>query len=150
MSVDGKAAPQNGRAIELDPGEHLFQSSGPVPETLRRVVLEGQREQRIEFGCAAAQKPRPVTLALSLVAVSVIGAAGFVGFGLDGLAHERELEACKGACDDRRVDGTLYRFIAADVSLGISAVALGVAAWLWFRSGNASTAATGSLAGVHF
>jgi hypothetical protein len=150
MSIDGKPSPRNGQAIEVDPGEHVFQVSGPVPETLHRVVLESQREQRIEFACVDAPRPRPVTLTLALIGVSVVGAAGFVGFGLDGLAHQRELETCKGACDDRRVDGTLYRYIAADVSLGISAVALGVAAWLWFRSANTSTAAIGSLDSVHF
>ncbi|HEX4621862.1 MAG TPA: hypothetical protein VH208_09885, partial [Myxococcaceae bacterium] len=43
------------------------------------------------------------------------------------------LGACKGHCSPGAVDAARTKFIVADVSLGVSVAAFGLASWLFFR-----------------
>jgi hypothetical protein len=133
VSIDGAPVSVNGLPIELDPGEHEFSVRGLEPERVRRNVTEGNGSQRIEFLCPEVSK-RPTVAIGALVGTSVLAASSFAYFGLDAIGRRHDLDACKGDCDPRRVDAAFYRFVAADVSLGVGLVTLGIAAWLWFRS----------------
>jgi hypothetical protein len=140
VSIDGKQASVTGTALELDPGEHVFVlSKKGSAQTLTRVVSELERGLRIEFACVDPPKPRPVALTLSLLGVSALGLGSFAYFGVTGLSRKNDLEACKGACDNRLVDNVQNRFLAADISVGVSALALGLASFIWFSSANSSS-----------
>jgi hypothetical protein len=149
VTIDGKQATISGTALELDPGEHVFVLSSKrgagasepqtQTQTLRRVVSERERGLRIEFACVDPPKPRPVAVTLSLLGVSALSLGSFAYFGLTGLSRKNDLESCKGACENRLVDNVQNRFIAADISVGVSALALGLASFIWFSSAGSSS-----------
>jgi hypothetical protein len=139
LKLDGQPLLYDGRALELDPGEHVFELVGTKPETFRATVLEGQRTQPIHFQCTDPAPPRPIVLPLALLSVSALGFAGFGFFGLSGMSKRSDLEACRGRCSDSDVDSAFHHFVAADISLGVGVLALGVASVIWFSSGGTDT-----------
>lgn len=150
IKIDGEVVKSDGKALEVDPGEHVFELAGTRPETFRRTVLEGQRTQAIQFACTDPPAPRPVALIATLAGVGVLGLAGFGVFGLDGRSRQDDLETCKGNCDGGAVDDTFYRYLAADISLGVGVVALGVASVLWFTTAPKESKTSLRLDGLHF
>jgi hypothetical protein len=90
----------------------------------------------------SAPKAKPVVATLALLGVSALAAGSFAYFGLDGVARRNDLDGCKGHCDARLVDDAFYRFVAADISLGISALSLGLASFLWFRNSGTESKVT--------
>jgi hypothetical protein len=151
LKLDGQAVTYDGKALEVDPGEHVFDLVGAKPESFRATVLEGQRSQSIHFQCNEPPPPRAIALPLALLGVSALGFAGFGYFGVTGLSERSDLQACRGHCPDADVDSAYYRFLAADISLGVGILALGVASFVWFNGANSdSKRATRDLTRVHF
>jgi hypothetical protein len=66
---------------------------------------------------------------------SALALGGFVFFAVDGKDAEHGLDACSPRCSDDAVSDVRMRYIAADVLLGTSIVALGLAAYLFFSRG---------------
>jgi hypothetical protein len=156
VSFDGSPLLERlaGRAVEVDPGEHVFRfepADGP-PAERRVVVHEGEKGQRIEVRLGASSSsssssssgPRsmpersvgertasPPIAAYAAGGVGLLALGSFAFFGLSGLHQRESLLACRGACADADVDALQRKFLIADVSLGISVVALGVATILW-------------------
>lgn len=136
----------DGKAVEVDPGEHRFRIERPGAEAVEQelVVREGDKLRRVEvvFGQASATPPatdgeRDVTPAFWIV-----GSAGLVGLTLfgalagAGLAKKNDLDdrACAPACPSSDVDEARSLFLGADISLGIGLAALAVAPILYFTS----------------
>lgn len=151
--VDDRPHLADGRAFEIDPGEHVFRlQSVQAPETLRRTVVEGGKGQRVAFACRGIEPPpvaaisasRPVVLAGTLAAVAAIGLGTFGYFGIDGLSSRAELEACRSHCSDRDVDAVERSFLVADVALGVAIVAGVAASIVWWTSPGASSKAQAS------
>jgi hypothetical protein len=151
----------NGRAADVDPGEHVFRfepASGP-PEERRVLIHEAEKGQRIEvrFGEAPPAAPvaeparrgsgspspshSPPIAAYVAGAVGVVALGSFALFGITGLHGREDLLPCRGACSDAAVDKVQRDFLAADISLGISVVAFGVATILWLAHREAETPA---------
>jgi hypothetical protein len=63
----------------------------------------------------------PVILASS---VALAGGAGFAYFGLTARAEDRRLDDCVPACTQERVDAVKYKYLLANVSLGVGAAGL--------------------------
>jgi hypothetical protein len=136
-----------GRAVDVDPGEHVFRfepADGPAVE--RRVLVhEGEKGQRIEvrLGASSSSSGRPSEglvrersdsppiAAYVAGGVGLLALGSFAYFGLSGLHQREDLLACRGACGDAEVDAVQRKFLIADVSLGISVVVLGAATILW-------------------
>lgn len=128
----------DGRAIELDPGEHTFtfQHADAPPVEVTVVVREGDKGRRVEATLAAPDAPTPVApeedafeipvATWILGATGVIGVGLFAGLGAAGLSQRGELDdlGCKPNCDASEVDGARGLFLAADISLAIGAAAL--------------------------
>jgi hypothetical protein len=138
VHIDDQPIALDGRAVELDPGEHrlVVQARGERAE--RRVLLrEGERMRRIEF--TVGPKPRkpppppgfePHPVAWVLMAVASVASAGFVTLAVVGKVKESELRGCAPLCvndagepalDEVRTMRQLY--LGADISLGISMAA---------------------------
>jgi hypothetical protein len=151
VSVDGRVLTTHleGRAIPVDPGKHRFSftAAGRRETQVDVIINEGIKHRlimaelgqplaeptpAIELAAPPAQPARPMRpLARGLFVASAIGLAGFAGFGLWGLSQEHSLnDECAPGCSPARVDTVRRRYLAADVSLAIGAIALGLGAYL--------------------
>jgi hypothetical protein len=142
LKIDGTAVEFSGRAIELDPGEHEFSVSGKRGvESIKRAVVESKRAQAIDFTCADVEPKRSFLVPGILLGVSAVGAVSFAGFGIDGLTRRGNLNDCRGRCASEPVDIAERSFLIADISLGVSVLALGAAAFVWFLAPKPRTTA---------
>jgi len=68
--------------------------------------------------------------AATLIGVGLVGVASFTVLGLRARSGEEALERCRPNCSEGRVDSVEMRYLLANVSIGVSALALGTATWL--------------------
>jgi hypothetical protein len=147
VSVDGKLVLEkvDGRAVELDPGEHVIGVSvtGMPVEEQRIVATQSQKDRQLSFGDARAPAckkgvierpppPPPVQTERSPMTVAglVLGGLGLgalatsAGFGIAGFVQRGELEDCK-PCSEQRIDHVRRTFIIGDVLLASGTALLG-------------------------
>jgi hypothetical protein len=133
----------DGRSREVDPGRHRFhfEAAGFVPVERELVVLEGHETQRLSVTLELEPKPlrprprMPVPVAsYALAGVGALGLASFAYFGLNGNHKKDQLSSCEPACPPSQRAPIQRDYLAADVSLGVSLVSLGVSAWLALAS----------------
>jgi len=151
----------DGRAIPIDPGPHTlrFEAEGQTPIDQTVLIREGEQRRSISVrfpppgapgasataanppDAAPPESPRPPSPSRVPVAAITVGAVGLVAlgsfafFGITGKNDLANLHATCGVthtCAQSDVDATRTRLIVADVSLGVSVVAIGVATVLFF------------------
>jgi hypothetical protein len=137
----------DGRAIDVDPGEHTlrFETMGRPPRTQQLLVREGQkaREVSVRFEAVAAPAEEnkgglgwPVWLSGG---VTVAALATFTGFGIAGVSHRSDLlDTCSHRCTDDEKSAVDQKFLVADIALGVAAIA-GAATVLLLLTGSSST-----------
>ncbi|AUX26318.1 uncharacterized protein SOCEGT47_068790 [Sorangium cellulosum] len=156
VSMDGEllASRLDGKAIDVDPGEHVFRFELPPYEPIERrvIILEGEKARvlSVHFGDAADARrsppppaPRPPAPAIeerrpvpasvyALGGVALVGAGVFTGFALTG-ASERSslLSRCAPSCTDEEVRPVQLKFLIADIALG-TGIAAAASATLLF------------------
>lgn len=146
VSVDGEllATRMEGKAIDVDPGMHVFRFEVPPydPVEQRIVIREGEKDRALSVTLApqpgtayeAAKPPpppleevRPVPAAVFVLGGGVLaGLAAFTGLGASGLVVRSSLASASGCapfCTGAQIQPVRTRFLAADVSLGVAAVA---------------------------
>lgn len=156
VSIDG--APRldrlDGRAVQLDPGEHLlrFERQG-TPAMEQRVLLhEGEKRRviAVRFGGSGAaprasgsSKPgpsapeptasRPVPTAIFVLGgLAIAGGATFAALAQTAKGDDKRLaEICAPRCAEEDVDAVRLKLIVANSALGVGVAALGTAAVLW-------------------
>ncbi|MDP8999080.1 MAG: hypothetical protein M3O46_03105 [Myxococcota bacterium] len=149
VTIDGEvvALRLDGLPFSVNPGLHTFRfevsSEDPIEEQV--TLAEGEsRTLDVRFGhpepVAIVEGPppemhRPVPkLAFVLGGVSVAGIVGFAGFGLWGLTQRISLQSsCSPTCSDGQVSSVRTKLLAADVSLGIAAVAAAGGAYVYLN-----------------
>jgi hypothetical protein len=138
----------DGKAIELDPGEHTFRFETPGFAALEQTVIvrEGDKNRRIGVVFSAGPvSPPPVDpdgdrdISPAFWASGAVGVAGLVLFGalgLTGLQQRSDLDeqGCAPNCDPDDVDQTRALFIGADVSLAIGIAGLALTPVFYFTS----------------
>jgi hypothetical protein len=167
VTLDGQPLVEqlDARAIEVDPGDHTFRfERGQEPPVETRVLVrEGEKAQLVTVTLgvapsAEAELPtrRPSVHAGPPVSSIVLGALGvttlasFTYFGLSGRADYLDLEqSCAPGCTSAQVTPGRTKLIVADVSLGISVVSLGIAAYLWIAHARGAHTANDSRAHGH-
>ncbi len=144
LSVDGRSVPIDGSSLEVDPGPHeLIANSGVLSSHLQVMAIESDANRRVEL---TLQAPKPVEVAAPppvpqahrskvpayvLSGVAALGAASFGYFALSGHAELGQLDHCKPYCEPDDVKRVRTKYLVADVSLGVSLVALaGAGVWL--------------------
>jgi hypothetical protein len=139
----------DGMAIPVDPGEHrfVFTRVGEAPVVQTLTIEQGQKFRAIDVVIGSppnlAQQPASgapssvdsgvsdrTVAAASLIGVGVVGVTGFTILGLRARSGEEALERCKPNCSEGRVDSVKMRYLFANVSLGVGALALGAATYL--------------------
>jgi hypothetical protein len=149
VRVDGALVQErlDGRAIDLDPGEHVvrFERADRAPVERRVVVAEGEKARVLRLDLLPpppAPVPAPAPLPApappetapmpwtfyALGGAGLIAFGGFAIFGLAGLRGERDLEDCSPNCAASRIDAVRRDYVVADVFLAASVVAVSAAA----------------------
>lgn len=143
VELDGAAFADHldGRAVELDPGRHhfRFEAIGLVPKQQDLVLLEQHELQHLRVALApepVPHRPAPSLPAASyaLGGVGALGLGSFAFFGLTGNHKKSELDSCKPACNEDLKSPIQRDYLVADISLGVSLVSLGIAAYLALAS----------------
>jgi hypothetical protein len=149
VTVDGVASADaaSGKAVELDPGQHVFEASaGERRARVEAVIKVGEKRRQLTLAFApraplaplapvapAAEPPprRPVWVGASAIGVGVVGLTSFAVFGALASGDVSRLEGdCKPLCDDSAIDAARTKALVADISLGVGLVALAAGAYL--------------------
>lgn len=134
--VDGTlvASRIDGKAIDLDPGEHHVRFE-PTKEHAHEVVVvmhEGEQDRAIGVDLPAPPMHRPVPAGVWVTGALGVAAFGAFGaFGAWGLADLGSLSYCKGMCFQGDVDRVNTKYAVADIALGVGVISLAVAV-VWF------------------
>lgn len=157
VSFDGKqiATSLDGRAIEVDPGVHVFrfETDGQEPVERKVVIREGVKnhELTVRFGDVDAQPAAPSSSVGSVadrdmeatrpvpVIVYVFGGLGVAGlatsvyFQAGGLSKRSELDdrGCKPYCPVDDVDAAKRDILMGDIALGVGIASLGAATYFY-------------------
>ncbi len=150
----------DGKAIELDPGEHTFVfRRGKDEQRVTVIVLEGDKNRPISVTFPDKTKPDPGpeepgaggerVISPGFWISGSVGLAGlvlFAGLGGAGLAKKSGLDdrACSPFCPSNEVDEVRGLFLGADISLGIGLAGLAVAPIFYFTSPVTARAPAGS------
>jgi hypothetical protein len=146
LFVDGelRASGIDGKAMELDPGNHVFRIEAPnaPPVSLNTIVREGEKLKvvRIELPSkkeSVFRRGGELTPAQSAPAKEAMTPRRPVPWtvyataGISGSADKRDLEPCKPECSAAQLSDVRAQFIVADVLLGVTVIALGTATYLF-------------------
>jgi len=146
LQVDGRPVVIDGSDLEVDPGAHeLSATSGALSAHLRVMAIESELGRRVALVLQApAPKPLPVLPpapepapraywpVYTLGGVAAVAAASWGYFGLSGRAGMDRLDDCKPYCARGDVESVRNKYYAADISLGVSVVALVGAGYFLF------------------
>lgn len=139
----------DGKAIELEPGEHVFrfETDGAPPVSLTMVVHEAEKNRVVPVhfvgphhdAPAVAAAPgadvtsRPVPAGVYVLGgVGLVGLAGFTVIGAIGKSDESSLKSsCSPNCAKTDIDAVRTKYALADVSLGVGVASLAAAA-IWY------------------
>lgn len=140
----------DGKAIEMDPGEHTFRFElpGEAPFETRFVVREGDKLQRLDArspraSVTEATRPVPWTV-FALAGVGVATGAVFAYAGLAGTSAKGDLEGCTPDCPHSEVSAVRAKFLVADVFLGLSLLSFGAATYLYLTRGTVAPIRAGA------
>lgn len=148
VTVDGRVVAKrlDGRPIALDPGQHAFVFSIPGQGEVRVEALlkAGVKNREIvaDFPAKTAagpglEAPRPPVAFWVLAGVGTVGVASFGLFAALGESEYQDLKAsCAPACSTSDTESVDTKFLVADISLGVAAVAYAGAAYFYFSSPN--------------
>jgi hypothetical protein len=145
------AAELDGRAIDLDPGRHMFhfERSGSDPVVVDVLLAEGEKTRAIVATFAAppsasgapatpegtpvasralvgressaTKRPVPWTV-YAAAGVALAASAGWAYFGIEGLSDRSALASCKGHCSSGPVQSASTDLDVADVFMAVSLV----------------------------
>jgi len=146
IDAERVAARLDGRALEIDPGEHVlrFRSAQGTTIEQRILIREGDRGRAVLVRFPASPRPpasgatptHPVPdrpsggispLGVAFGGVALLAVASFATFAVWGKVKQNELDDCAGHCHPEDLDKMHTRYLIADVSLGVAAVATGAA-----------------------
>lgn len=152
LSIDGGSPVRlTGRALRMNPGEHMAVFASPGFRTLRTPVFvtEGERLEPHDVHLqavmpkvassepmepelldtnasppAAPARSRNWTWPIAAGALGALGGASFAYFGVSAQNGERGLDRCTPACSRAQVDAVKDDYLWANVSLGVGITAL--------------------------
>ena len=167
LQVDGRSVALDGQPLELDPGPYELVATGQATSTSMQVVaVENEANRQIELVLKAPQPSLPepgrgpgsqreLELAASspdsrvpgyvLGGVGAVAAASFAYFAVTGHSGFDQLEQCKPNCSRSDVRDVRTKYLVADVSLGVSVLALAAAGYLLLRGAPERPVASGSV-----
>jgi hypothetical protein len=151
VTIDGQplATQLDGRPLDVDPGRHVVRGefSGGRSVEITVVVRATEKDRVIRLDLPAAPPPSvpppqaeapragPPVVTYVLAGVGALALGSFAYFGLSGKFEESHLAStCRPNCAEDDIRGVRRSYLAADVSLGVALVAIGVATWFALQS----------------
>jgi hypothetical protein len=150
----------SGLSTALDPGSHTVTYIWPdgFEQTQTVVVAQGEKNRRVELRrekkVAAPPPPPPPppqnvetggkstpVAAYVLGGVGVLALGSFATFAVLGKSAQSDMDGCKPYCKQEQADKMRLHYLVADISLGVSLVALGASGYL-FVSGSREPSAS--------
>jgi hypothetical protein len=175
IAIDGAAAqPLDGRALQMNPGQHLvvFEHPGYVPLRTPVFITEGEKLEphdvtltalsevgRPQLASVPARLPavpmdpappgtrpnRSWTGPIAAGAVAALGGVGLAYFGSSAKSGEQALDRCTPNCSQGSVDDVKRDYLMANLSLGVGVAALiGAGLMLLLDDGGAPNTNSGS------
>ena len=141
VKIDGsaQALPIDGRAVFLDPGQHVFMvaTRDGSEASVTTLIRESEKDRRVIVQVApraprpsdapSAEERRKISPLVPVFgAAGLLSAASFTYFALDGRSRENTLKECAPACNPSEVSKMHRSYLAADVSLGVAIASLGL------------------------
>jgi hypothetical protein len=158
----------DGMPVAMDPGEHVlrFEAVGAGAVERQVVLRVGEKRRRVAVVLHAAAPPEgapwpappeaapapspalaappaeathvsPYAYVLGGLSLAAVGA--FTYFAISGKSLENSLAgSCSPGCTDAQVAPVRRDYLAADLSLGVAAVSMGAALWLFFHPSTTS------------
>jgi hypothetical protein len=131
----------DGKPIELDPGPYTlrFEARGSSPVSVDVVAQAGVKNRVVEATFPVTDaKPEGASPPLPfwiLAGVGTVAVGSFATFAILGQEQYSDLEErCAPGCDTADSDSVRTKFLIADVSLVIAALAYGGAAYFYFAA----------------
>jgi hypothetical protein len=168
VTVDGLQVTErlDGRALELDPGERKIQFETRDGKTVefRVLIKQGDKNRRVtarfvpelargESEPASSdralpeERAGPPAGAWILTGLGVAALGSFAFFALSGKSKQEDLESrCAPSCSSDEYSSMKNQYLAADISLGVAVVSLGVATALFLSSGKSEKQETARIA----
>jgi hypothetical protein len=162
LKVDGRPVALDGQPLELDPGPYELVATGPTASaTMQVVAVENEANRQVELmlkgpsdplqgpnagqesALAGPQASRVPSYVLG--GVSAAAAGSFAYFAISGHSQLNQLEQCKPDCSRSEVRDVRTKYLLADISLGVSVVALAAAGYLLWRATPERPVASGSV-----
>jgi hypothetical protein len=149
VSVDGQVVTGHleGKAMDLNPGEHLFRfehpSFAPVEQSL--LVIEGEKNRRVlvtlrEQGQRLNARPFVPPLVYGLTAITTLALSSSIYFGISAIRERQSLtRSCAPFCSQADVDAVRTKLIVADASLAVALISGGAAVWAVLSRGSISS-----------
>ena len=165
LNLDGsaQALPVDGRAIFVDPGRHVFKvvARDGSDASVTTQIGESEKERTVIAVMplrAAVASDAPSTaegqtispLVYVFGSVGLVAAGSFTYFAIDGHNREKTLHECAPGCDPANVNQMHRSYVAADVSLGVAIVSLGLGAYFLLRPPAAPPASHFSMSSLSF
>ena len=160
--VDGEPREFVGKAVALDPGQHTIAVTAEGSKAVEQkvVLATGERNRIVTIDLALATTTTTSTATTAGTStndrsrstptwawlaggVGVLSLGGFTYFAVTGVREVARLDReCAPFCRDADVDSARHRLLYADISLGVSIVALGIAAYGIFSASRTTTTET--------
>lgn len=140
--IDGEVLVErlDGKAVEVDPGEHVLRYERAGWPSIEQMVLfrEGDKGRRVAVRFERAppkalepvSQPRPTPLiAYGLAGLGAVGVGLFATMGAVGLSQRNDLDdlGCKPNCATSDVDDVRRSFLIGDIALATGVAAIGAA-----------------------
>ena len=148
LLVDGEVRQTriDGASIAVDPGEHMLRvETAEGAASARLLVHEGAKDRPVVVTLPAApsaiaraaapaeREPRALVPwpAYALGGVAAVALGTFAYFAISGYAMQLDMKhGCSPYCPESRMTSLRQKYLAADISLGVAAVAAGAALWI--------------------
>lgn len=154
----------DGKAVEVEPGAHVFRFEDAKgegePVTVQSVVREGEKNRKVaaafgggesegsapvvDSGGHAMKASRPVPVATYVFGgVGAAAIATGVVFAIYGTSQKSDLDACKPGCAPGDVNAMTRSFAVADVAFGVGIVSSAAAVYLYLTRPRVTSRAAG-------
>lgn len=150
VSIDSapESLPADGLRIALEPGAHTLRFE--LPDGRRRVetlvLREGEKGRTVQVRFQDPESAagfRVPALTYVFGGLGVLAGASFAYFAIDGRGKESDLDACAPRCSTSEwqdeADAMRTSYLAADVSLGVALVSLGLGTYFLVDAQKAKT-----------
>lgn len=156
--IDGVVVSETleGKAVRVDPGRHTVRvdARDGTHAEVEVVLAEGEKNRKVlvafprkgaDVSVPAPASERSYTAPIVVGAVGAVALAGSLWLGLAARGEIADMRVgCAPHCDESALDDSRRKLLLADVGLGVSAVAVAVATYMFVTAPSKPSTAVGA------